>query len=340
MIKVAIIGANGYTGLELMKILSRHSGAEVVCAVSRKEEGNLVTSVFPELTAYTGMKFSAADADAVAKVCDVAFTCLPHAASSEFVARLAAGGCRVVDLSADFRYDSLSLYEATYKVTHAAPELLKNAVYGLCELNRDKVKSAKIVGNPGCYTTCAILSLAPLLSEGLISADGIIVDAKSGVSGAGRKAELAFSFCETADNFKAYGVTTHRHTSEIEEKLSLAAGKPVALSFTPHLLPVPRGILETIYCTPAAGMTPEKIAAAYNKFYGNEPFITVFPEGTYPELKYVTNSNRFMLGYKYDARLNKLILIGALDNLVKGASGQAVQNMNIMFGLDETEGLI
>lgn len=249
MIKVGIVGANGYTGFELMRILAAHPAAEVVTAVSRSNAGTRVKDMYPPLGAvYGDMMFSDIDMEQLS-ACDVCFTALPHAASADIGGQLYDRGVKVIDLSADFRYDSLELYERTYGVTHPRPELNEQAVYGLPELFRDKIAKADIIGNPGCYTTASILALYPLLQAGLIDKDGIIIDAKSGVTGAGRKADVAYNYCETADNFKAYGVTTHRHTTEIEEKLG------VSLSFTPHLLPVKRGILATIYagCTADGG---------------------------------------------------------------------------------------
>lgn len=329
MIKAGIVGANGYTGFELMRILGSHRHAKVTVAVSRSNAGTRVAELYPPLErAYGDMTFSDIDLDALGG-CDVCFTALPHAASAEIGGKLYDRGVRVIDLSADFRYDSLPLYEKTYGVTHPRPELNAQAVYGLTELFRDGVRTARIVGNPGCYTTASILALYPLLQAGLIARDGIIIDAKSGVTGAGRKADVVYNYCETADNFKAYGVTTHRHTTEIEEKLG------VQLSFTPHLLPVKRGILATIYasCTASAA----EVQAAYDKYYNDEPFVVA--SGVLPELKHVRGSNCCLIGYKLDPRLGRIILVSVIDNLIKGASGQAVQNMNVMFGLDETEGL-
>ena len=329
MIKVGIVGANGYTGFELLRILGRHPHAEVRIAASRSNAGTPVAAMYPALAPiYGDMPFADTDPDALCR-CDVCFTALPHAASAELGGRLYDAGVRVIDLSADFRYDSLPLYERTYGVKHPRPELNEIAVYGLPELFRDKIRPARIVGNPGCYTTASILALYPLIKEGVVSPDGIIIDAKSGVTGAGRKADVGYNFCETAENFKAYGVTTHRHTTEIEEKLG------VTLSFTPHLLPIKRGILATIY----AGCTADAatIQAAYDKYYKGEPFVAASP--ALPEVKWVRGSNCCRIGYIPDKRLGRVIVISVIDNLIKGASGQAVQNMNIMFGLDETEGL-
>lgn len=333
MIKTAIVGANGYTGFELMRILAGHGGAKLTAAVSRSHAGTKIADMYPALGYhYKDMRFGALETDTLTDTlseCDVCFTALPHAASAEIGGKLHDAGVRVIDLSADYRYDSLALYESAYGVRHPRPELNEAAVYGLTELNRDTIRTAAIVGNPGCYTTCSILALYPLLKEGLIDTDGIIIDAKSGVTGAGRKAEVAYNLCETAENFKAYGVTTHRHTTEIEEKLG------VRLSFTPHLLPVKRGILATIYA--GCGADERAVQAAYDKYYGKERFVHAGPQ--LPELHHVRGSNCCAIGYKLDPRLQRIILVSVIDNLLKGASGQAVQNMNVMFGFDEGEGL-
>lgn len=329
MIKAGIIGANGYTGFELLRILGRHGEAKVTAAASRSNAGTPVADLYPALkSTYGDMLFCDADISLFTD-CDVCFTALPHAASAEIGGILHDAGVKVIDLSADFRYDSLRLYEQTYGVNHPRPELNEKAVYGLPELFRDKIAGADIVGNPGCYTTASILALYPLIKENVIGRNGIIIDAKSGVTGAGRKADVGYSYCETADNFKAYGVTTHRHTSEIEEKLG------VTLSFTPHLLPVKRGILATVYAD--CSLDADAVQAAYDKYYSGEPFVSA--STALPELKWVRGSNCCRIGYKLDKRLGKIIIISVIDNLIKGASGQAVQNMNIMFGLDETQGL-
>jgi N-acetyl-gamma-glutamyl-phosphate reductase len=338
-IKVAVLGANGYTGFELVKILSRHPRVELKYLVSRSSAGEEVAALYPSLFGLKD-KFCGMDAGKIAAECDAVFSCLPHASASETVAALIGldPALKIIDLSADFRYTDLAVYENTYKVKHAAPDLLRKAVYGLCELYREKIKGAAVVGNPGCYTTCAILALYPLLKEKAVEPARIIIDAKSGVTGAGRRAEIGYSFCETSDNFKTYSVAAHRHTSEIEEKLSEGAGDKITVTFTPHLLPVNRGILSTIYA--AAKVSEREIAEIYAKYYGKEPFIGILSAGTMPELKHVARSNNFMAGYKLDARTGNLIVVGVLDNLVKGASGQAVQNMNLMFGFEETEGLM
>ncbi|MCL2752073.1 MAG: N-acetyl-gamma-glutamyl-phosphate reductase [Firmicutes bacterium] len=332
---IGIIGGNGYTGGELLRILLRHPGVRIEYVISRKEAGRKVDAVFPDLQS-CGLEFSEASAaDARA---DVVFSCLPHAASAEYAAKVYRAGSAVIDLSADFRYRDLDIYQKTYQVTHPCPELIQKSVYGLPELYRDKIKKSQLIGNPGCYTTCSILSLAPLLKCGLIRAENIIIDAKSGASGAGKKTEEPYLYCEVNENFRAYAVLTHRHTSEIDEVLSLQAGKSVSVTFTPHLLPVNRGILCTIYAEGAQKLTEEAIYNAYARTYQHEPFIHI--RGDLPDLKSIAYTNNFHLGFRIDAKNNRLIVVSVLDNLLKGASGQAVQNMNILMGFDETTGLI
>ncbi|MCL2061055.1 MAG: N-acetyl-gamma-glutamyl-phosphate reductase [Firmicutes bacterium] len=338
MIKVGIIGANGYTGYELMRLLANHSGAKVVYAASRSMANTPVAELYPALGgAYADMRFSVPSAEDAASYSDVVFTALPHGLSAEMGARIIRMGKKVIDLSADFRYDNLAVFEKTYDITHPCPQLNNTAVYGLTELNRKKIKSASLIANPGCYPTASILALYPLLAEKVIKLDGIIIDAKSGQSGAGRKADEAFSLCESALNFKAYAVANHRHTGEIEEKLSLAAGADITLSFTPHLLPISRGILATVYAD--LSLDEKAAQAAYKKFYGGEPFVSVLTAGALPELKSVTGSNICRIGFKADKRTGKIIIVSVIDNLIKGASGAAIQNMNVLFGLKETEGL-
>lgn len=337
-IRAAIIGANGYTGFELMKLLYNHAHFTLTAAASRSFAGKKLRDVYPALGfAYGDEIFCEPDADAIAAKADVVFTALPHAASAQFGGLLYDKGVKVIDLSADFRYTDIALYEKTYGVTHPRADVNEKAVYGLCEINREAIRRAPVVGNPGCYTTCSILPLYPLLKSGVVRRDGIIIDAASGITGAGRKESIDYNFCETDGNFKAYGVTTHRHTTEIEEKLS-AGGAPISLSFTPHLLPAKRGILATIYAALSDGATAADIDKAYG-MYANEPFAVPLGEGRLPELKWVANSNVCAFGYKIDAKCGRVIIVSAIDNLIKGASGQALQNANILFGLPETEGL-
>ena len=332
--KVSVIGATGYSGAELMRILSGHKEISIAHAVSKSFAGQNMSDIYPSFIScdYT---LEELDVKAVCADSDIVFTCLPHGTSSQVVPALLKQGVKVIDLSGDFRYNDASVYEKWYNTTHEAKHLLDKSVYGLPELYRAKIEKAKLIGNPGCYTTSAILALAPLLGAGLVDPSTIIVDAKSGVTGAGRSAKLANIFTEVDESFKAYGVATHRHTSEIEQELSISAGEEVQISFTPHLLPIKRGILSTIYA--ATNADEEQIAAAYAA-YENEPFVTV-TGGSLPEIKHVAGSNNCAIGYKIDKRLNRIIIVSCIDNLIKGAAGQAVQNMNIMCGFDECEGL-
>lgn len=337
MIRTAIIGANGYTGFELMKLIHAHPELTLTAAASRSHAGKELRELYPALGfAYGNMKFCEPDVDRIAKYADVVFTALPHAASAEIGGKFFDKGVKVIDLSADFRYTDIDLYQKTYSVTHPRPELNAKAAYGLCEINREKIAKSQIVGNPGCYTTCSILPLYPLIKFGAIKSDGIIIDAASGITGAGRKADENYNYCETAENFKAYGVTTHRHTTEIEEQLSLH--KCISVNFTPHLLPVKRGILATIYADLENGATAADIDKAYAMYKG-EKFAVALGEGVLPEIKWVANSNVCAFGYKIDRRTQKIIIVSAIDNLIKGASGQAIQNLNILFGFAEDKGL-
>lgn len=332
MIKASVIGATGYAGLELTRILSSHPDVKIVGAVSRMAAGRKLSEIYPSFTGKDLVLLSELDA---LDDSDVVFTALPHGVSMDLVPSLIAKGKKVIDLSADFRYDDADTYKEWY-LEHKCINLLKDSVYGLSEINRDKIREAKLVGNPGCYTTCSILPLYPLLKAKIISTDNIIIDAKSGTSGAGRKESLTFSFCEVNENFKAYSIATHRHTSEIEEKLSYAAGEKIMLSFTPHLLPVKRGILATIYAN-IKDISRKDVLDAY-ELYLKEPFVNVYENGL-PELKHVNGSNNVNIGFQIDERLHRLVIVSCIDNLIKGAAGQAVQNMNIMFGLNEETGL-
>ena len=330
--RVAIVGANGYTGFMLMKLLSVRDDIQIEYVTSRANAGVNVSELYPTLGAkYGDLKFCDADTDKLSKV-DFAFTALPHTAGAQIGGMLVDKGVRLIDLSADFRYDDTALYESTYGVTHPRPDLAREAVYGLCELNREKIASSRLIGNPGCYTTAAILALKPLIDSGLIEKSGIIIDAKSGVTGAGRKADIAYSYCETEGNFKVYGAVGHRHTTEIEEKVGVS---PIA--FTPHLLPVKRGILETIYAKVRTDDYAE-ISECYEKYYGGERFVK-FVGSALPDLKSVRGSNCVRIGAMLDPKCGLIKVVSVIDNLIKGASGQAVQNMNIMLGCDEGLGL-
>ncbi len=337
MIKASIIGCTGYAGEELTRILTAHQGVSLTHLVSKSFAGKKLSEVYGNYFGADDQTLEALDIDTVAKDSDVVFTALPHGASAETVAKLAEYDIKIIDLSGDFRYDDTAVYEKWYQLQHPAKALNEDAVYGLTENYREQIKASKIVANPGCYTTCAILALSPLLKSGIISEKGIIIDAKSGISGAGRKESLSLSFCETHESFKAYAVAGHRHTSEIEQEVSKAAGVSVTLGFTPHLLPIKRGILETIYANIKPGTTEEAIINAFGG-YTNEPFVHVMEKGL-PEIKFVSGSNKVIIGFEIDARNDRLIVVSVIDNLIKGAAGQAVQNMNVIFGLEESLGL-
>lgn len=338
MIKVAVLGATGYAGIELVRILSAHPEVKLEVLGSHSFDGQPISDVYQNFGHVLDMDCEELDLDKVAQ-CDVAFTALPHGASKDVIPSLIEKGIKVIDLSGDFRYDDIKVYEKWYGGEHSSPELLKESVYGLCELYRDKVKDARLVGNPGCYTTCSILGAYPVLASGLGESKNIIVDAKSGVTGAGRGLALGVHFCECTENTKAYKVATHRHTSEIEQELSKAAGEEVMISFTPHLIPQKRGILSTIYVNLKKPCTTEELVNTYKEFYKNEYFVRVKDAGKLPETKHVAGSNFVDIGVVVDERLNRAVIVSAIDNLYKGAAGQAVQNMNIMFGLDEKTGI-
>lgn len=338
MIKVAVLGATGYAGIELVRILSAHPDVKLEVLGSHSFDGQPISDVYQNFAHVLDMDCEELDIEKVAQ-CDVAFTALPHGASKDVIPSLIEKGLKVIDLSGDFRYDDIKVYEKWYGQEHSSPELLEESVYGLCELYRDKVKSARLVGNPGCYTTCSILGAYPILKTGLGESKNIIVDAKSGVSGAGRGLSLGTHFCECTENTKAYKVATHRHTSEIEQELSKAAGEEIMISFTPHLIPQKRGILSTIYVNLTKPCTTEELVNTYKEFYKDEYFVRVKDAGKLPETKHVAGSNFVDIGIVVDERLNRAVIVSAIDNLFKGAAGQAVQNMNIMFGLDEKTGI-
>ncbi|MCH5212605.1 MAG: N-acetyl-gamma-glutamyl-phosphate reductase [Oscillospiraceae bacterium] len=338
MIKAAILGATGYAGIELTRILSAHPEVKLEILGSQSFDGQPISEVYGNFEHVLDMNCEKLDIDKAAQ-CDVAFTALPHGASKDVIPSLIEKGLKVIDLSGDFRYDDIKVYEKWYGQEHSAPELLKESVYGLPELYRDRIKDARLIGNPGCYTTCSILGAYPLLASGIAKSDNIIVDAKSGVTGAGRGLGLAYHFCECTENTKAYKVATHRHTSEIEQELSKAAGEEVIISFTPHLIPQKRGILSTIYINLNKKCETEELVELYKEFYKGEYFIRVKEAGKLPETKHVAGSNFVDIGMVVDTRLNRAVIVSAIDNIYKGAAGQAVQNMNIMFGLDEKTGI-
>lgn len=339
MIRAGVLGATGYAGIETVRLLLRHSDVTLTRVVSHSNVGAVISDLYPNLKGICDMEFTGLDIDDIAKNCDVVFTALPHGASKEVIPSLYNSGLKVIDLSGDFRYDDPKVYEEWYGQPHSDPELLEKAVYGLCELHRDKIKDASLIGNPGCYTTCSITGLYPLIASGFADNHSIIIDAKSGVTGAGRGTALPNMFCECTETMKAYKIATHRHTSEIEQELSKAAGENVMLSFTPHLAPMKRGILATCYVNLKEKKSTEELVAIYKEFYKDEPFITVYDAGKLPEVKDVAGSNRVGIGLVVDERLQRAVIVSCIDNLVKGAAGQAIQNMNIMFGLPENAGL-
>ncbi|MCT9459969.1 N-acetyl-gamma-glutamyl-phosphate reductase [Acinetobacter baumannii] len=342
VISVGIVGGTGYTGVELLRILLRHPKAQVRVLTSRTEAGKPVADMFPNLRGHTDLQFSDLNIDAL-KECDVVFFATPHGVAMQQAKDLIAAGTKVIDLAADFRLQNLEQFEKWYGMEHACPDVLKDSVYGLTELNREKIKQAQVIGNPGCYPTTVQLGLAPLLksAQALIETKNIIIDAKSGVSGAGRKASLGMIYSENADNFKAYGVAGHRHHPEIVEALENIAGKKdvfEGLLFVPHLVPMIRGMLSTIYVDLTEAGKQTDLQALYEDFYANEKFVDVMPANSSPETRSVRGANELRIAL-YKPQPNKLIILAAQDNLVKGASGQAVQNMNLMFGFNEDEGL-
>lgn len=343
MIKVGIIGATGYAGAEIVRLLQMHKQAKVVWYGSRSYIDQKYASIYQNLFKIVDADCLSEDMDKLSDEVDVIFTATPQGLCSSLVSEDILNKVKIIDLSADFRLKDVSVYEKWYKLEHKAPQYIDEAVYGLCEINRDKIKNARIVANPGCYTTCSILTAYPLVKEGLINPDTLIVDALSGVSGAGRGNKVSNLYCEVNESAKPYGVANHRHTPEIEEQLGYAAGKEILINFTPHLAPMNRGILATEYAslvkTNGKLPTNEDVRNAYNKYYGNEKFIRLLEDGVYPETRWVETSNYVDIGFKIDERTGRIIMMGALDNLVKGAAGQAVQNMNILFGLDESMGL-
>ena len=339
MIKVGIIGATGYAGGELVRILMGHKDAEIKWYGSRSYVDQKYADVYRNMFQIVDAKCMDDNMEELADQVDVIFTATPQGLCASLVNEEILSKTKIIDLSADFRLKDVNVYEEWYKIEHKAPLYIDEVVYGLCEINRDLVKSARIVANPGCYTTCSILTAYPLAKEGLIDMSTLIIDAKSGTSGAGRGAKLPNLYCEVNENIKAYGVATHRHTPEIEEQLGYASGEKVVLNFTPHLVPMNRGILATEYATLKKKVTYEEVKAVYDQYYAKEKFVRVLDRDVCPETKWVEGSNYVDIGFKIDPRTNRIIMMGAIDNLVKGAAGQAVQNMNLLFGLPEDEGL-
>lgn len=344
MLKVGIIGATGYAGNELVRLLMGHKDVEIKWYGSRSYIDKKYAEVYQNMFEIVEDNCLDDNMEELASKVDVIFTATPQGFLAGVLTEEILSKVKIIDLSADFRIKDVKTYEKWYKIEHRSPQFIEEAVYGLCEINRDKVKGARLIANPGCYTTCSILTAYPLVKEGLIDPDTLIIDAKSGTSGAGRGAKLPNLFCEVNENMKAYGVTNHRHTPEIEEQLGYAAGKEIMVNFTPHLVPMNRGILATEYATlnkKADGTLPtyEEVKAVYDKYYKNEKFVRVLEKDICPETKWVEGSNYVDVNFKIDERTGRIVMMGALDNLVKGAAGQAVQNMNLLFGFDEAEGL-
>ena len=341
-VKVSIIGATGYVGAELVRGFANHPEVEIKYLTSRSFEGQLFSDIYPAYRGVCDIALTNTDYETVAKESDLVITALPHGVSSKTVPVLLANGARVIDHSGDFRYKDVSTYEKSYKLDHPNPELLKEAVYGIPEFYRDDLKNAKLVANPGCYPTCSLIALAPFLKAGLIDTASIIIDAVSGVSGAGRKESLPYAFCEMDENYKPYGVVGHRHTTEIEEQASFLAGEKIKLSFTPHLAPFKRGMLNTIYVRPSEDfkdVSTQAINGIYKDFYKDEQFVRALPEGVMPDVKAVNGSNYIEVNGVYDAETGMIKLFAAQDNLGKGAALQAIQAANVMFNLPEETGL-
>lgn len=345
MIKVGIIGVTGYAGGELVRLLMNHREAEIVWYGSRSYIDKKYYEVYQNMFQIVENICKDDNIEELVKQVDVIFTATPQGFLAGVLTEEILSQVKVIDLSADYRIKDVATYEKWYGIEHKSPQFIEEAVYGLCEINRDKItKETRLIANPGCYTTCSILTAYPMVKEGMIDVDTLIVDAKSGTSGAGRGAKVPNLFCEVNENIKAYGVTSHRHTPEIEEQLGYAGNCQVTINFTPHLVPMNRGILATEYATlkkKEDGTLPtyEEVKAVYDKYYGKEKFVRVLEKGVCPETKWVEGSNYVDINFVIDERTGRIIMMGALDNLVKGAAGQAVQNMNILFGLEESEGL-
>lgn len=340
MIKAGIIGSTGYAGNELVRLLLGHKDVEIKWFGSRSYIDQKYADVYRNMFQLVDDICLDDNMEELAKQVDVIFTATPQGLCASLVNEEILSKVKIIDLSADFRLKDVKVYEQWYKLEHKSPQYIDEAVYGLCEINREQIKGKRLIANPGCYTTCSILSIYPMVKEGLIDPDTIIIDAKSGTSGAGRGAKVANLFCEVNESMKAYGVGTHRHTPEIEEQLGYAAGKDIKLIFTPHLVPMNRGILVTAYANLKKDVTYKEVKAAYDKYYKEETFVRVLDEDVCPETRWVEGSNFVDVNFKIEPRTHRLIMMGALDNLVKGAAGQAVQNMNLAFGLPENTGLM
>jgi len=340
MIKVGIIGATGYAGGELTRILLGHKEVDIKWYGSKTYINKKYYEVYQNFFQIVDDKCLGDSIDELSNMVDVIFTATPQGFCSSLISEEILSKSKVIDLSADFRIKDINTYKNWYRIHHQSAKFIEEAVYGLCEVNRNSIKSARLVANPGCYPTCTTLSIYPLLKERLININSIIVDAKSGTSGAGRSVKIDNSYCEVNENIKAYGVTNHRHTPEIEEQLSYAAGTNLKISFTPHLVPMNRGILTTSYASLNRETTYDEVKYVYDKYYDEEVFTRVLDKDVFPQTKWVSGSNYVDINFKIDQRTNRIIIMGAMDNLIKGAAGQAVQNMNLMFGIEETTGLI
>ncbi|MEK6589480.1 MAG: N-acetyl-gamma-glutamyl-phosphate reductase [Nitrospinota bacterium] len=339
MIKIGILGGSGYTGLELIRILLNHQHVKISTITSERYSGVKVSEAFPFVKDYLDVRYESLSPEEISKKCDFIFSALPHKASMAAIPHIIKTGKKVVDLSADYRLKSPEIYKEWYKEGHTSPELLSSAVYGLPEIKRVKIKTASLVANPGCYPTGAILALAPVIKRDIIDTDSIIIDSKSGVTGAGRRLDDALLFSECNENFKPYNIASHRHIPEMEQEISEIAQRNIRLTFAPHLLPINRGILTTIYSDLISDVIADDILKIYEDFYMGERFIRIAGAGKYPQIHHVMGSNHCDIGFQIDKRAQRIIIVSAIDNLVKGASGQAVQNMNIMLGFDEYEGL-
>lgn len=339
MVNVGIIGATGYAGAEIVRLILGHDDAKVVWYCSKSYVDTPYADVYGSMFELVDEKCMAEDMDLLADKADVIFTATPQGKCSTMVNEDLLNKVKVIDLSADFRIKDVARYEKWYGIKHGSPQFLNEAVYGLPELNRKDIRDARLIANPGCFPTCSILSIYPAVKSGMIDPDSIIIDAKSGTTGAGRGAKVQNLYCEVNENIKAYGVTTHRHTPEIEDQLGLAAGQDIKLNFTPHLVPMERGILVTAYANLTGNVTYDDMKKIYDETYANEKFVRVIGDSRVPETRYVKGSNYADVGFRIDERTRRIIMMGAIDNLVKGAAGQAVQNMNLMFGLPEDEGI-
>lgn len=338
-IRAGIIGATGYAGGELARLLLQREDMEITWFGSRSYVGQDYVSIYQNMYQMTDAVCQSDDLSQAVKEADVIFTATPQGFLSSVISEEILSQAKVIDLSADFRIKDVAVYEKWYQLKHGAPQFIQEAVYGLPEINREKIKGARLIANPGCYPTCTFLSIYPLAKEGLIDPDTLIIDAKSGTSGAGRGAKVNNLYCEVNESIKAYGVASHRHTPEIEEQLSYAAGRPVTVNFTPHLVPMDRGILVTAYASLAKEVSDKDVREIYCQYYEDEPFVRVLNEGVCPETRWVKGSNFVDVNFKIDPRTKRVIIMGAMDNMVKGAAGQAIQNMNLMFGLPEDKGL-